>query len=1020
MNKQTIITLLALVFVLCCACGLAACADNSPTHIHNYQWVDNGDGTHKQHCGVIGCDAPDINLGTHDYDTNGVCACGNNQNGERHKHEMTFTPQKDADCTTDGNVAYWYCTSCEKYFSDQNGNNELLNIVIPAKGHAWDSGTVTVPSDCLQDGVRTFECTNCHDKKTETIKAAHTWGDWEFFNDDLHIRTCQKCRQQDEPQEHFWDHNSCQSCNTTINEYSAGMKYAAVTKNDEIIGYCITAIGTASDTDLVIPEKHNELPVIRISASAFINCDNLTSVFVPDNIETIGYAAFSGCSKLYCMTMPFVGGTADIGGEVGVLGYVFGRDEFAGGEPTTQGCYYERASIRKTTYYIPKSLRKIVITQNNISYGAFYACKNLTEITLQDGIKRIGDKAFYQCENLTNLNIPNTIIYVGTDILDGCNNLRYTEYNNGVYFGNNNNPYYILKDITNNKVTSFTVHNDTKCIIASLESLGSATNISIPNGITCVQSPGNISSLYKNGAAKIWNGGEYLGNSSNPYLVLYTRRFLNLSITIHANTKVIASKALYSSEGDVIIPDNVQYIGDNIFPDSFSSTQNLTIGSGVIDMDEALGKYTSIISTISVSPQNANYTAKDGVLFNKDCTKLIAYPEGKTDVNYQIPSTVKTIAPYAFSMNRSLKNITIPDSVTKIGHNAFLYNSIESIDIPDSVLNISSAAFSESSLTDITIPSDIANIGIDTFVSCEKLTNITLPNSIKSIGDWAFAACSALESISIPNGVTSIGGDAFSYCTMLTNITIPNSVTKIGSNTFQACSNLLKVNYLGTIGDWCKIDFENRVANPLICAKNLYLNDNLVTELVIPDTVTEIKDYAFYNCKSITSVTIPNSVTSIGQNAFYECNNLLKVNYSGTIGDWCKIDFKNKLANPLYYAKNLYINDNLVTELVIPDTVTEIKDYAFYNCESITSVTIPDTVTAVGNYAFYDCASLTSITIPNSVTSIGENAFSNCDHLVEIIFDGTMSQWNDVSKGEGWNNGVPATKIICLNGEISL
>ena len=243
--------------------------------------------------------------------------------------------------------------------------------------------------------------------------------------------------------------------------------------------------------------------------------------------------------------------------------------------------------------------------------------------------------------------------------------------------------------------------------------------------------------------------------------------------------------------------------------------------------------------------------------------------------------------------------------------------------------------------------------------------------------------------------VTSIGEDAFKGCTSLKSVTIGDSVTTIGDYAFYNCTSLENVNYFGTIENWCNISFNNYSANPLYNGAKLYLNGQLVTELVIPDTVTEIKDYAFRGCTSLKSVTIGDSVTSIGEDAFYNCTSLENVNYFGTIENWCNISFNNYSANPLYNGAKLYLNGQLVTELVIPDTVTEIKDHAFRGCDSLTSVTIPDSVTYIGEYAFKGCTSLKSVTIGDSVTSIGEDAFYNCTSLASITIGDSVTTIGD-------------------------
>ena len=267
---------------------------------------------------------------------------------------------------------------------------------------------------------------------------------------------------------------------------------------------------------------------------------------------------------------------------------------------------------------------------------------------------------------------------------------------------------------------------------------------------------------------------------------------------------------------------------------------------------------------------------------------------------------------------------------------------------------------------------------------------------VTSIGKEAFKSCTALTSVTIGNGVTSIGSYSFSRCSSLIVVTIPDSMTSIGSNAFSYCYSLTSV-YITDLAAWCKINFEYGSSNPLYQANNLYLNDDLVTALVIPDRVTRIEDYAFYSCDSLTSVTIPDGVTYIGEDAFFGCDRLTTVTipdsltsigydaFSGCtnlssvhitdLAAWCKISF-GYFSNPLYYADNLYLNGELVTALVLPDSVTSIEDYAFYGCTGLTSVTIPDSVTIIGNAAF-----------------------DHCYNLTNVYYSGTQIQWNNISIG---------------------
>ena len=282
---------------------------------------------------------------------------------------------------------------------------------------------------------------------------------------------------------------------------------------------------------------------------------------------------------------------------------------------------------------------------------------------------------------------------------------------------------------------------------------------------------------------------------------------------------------------------------------------------------------------------------------------------------------------------------------------------------------------------------------------------VVIPESVKykgvsyavtSIGDYAFQYCSGLTSVTIPNSVTSIGDYAFQYCRDLTSVTIPNSVTSIGEDAFIYCESLKEV-HISDIAAWCNIVFSNanqdflgnaNYSNPLYYAHRLFLDDEEVTDLVIPEGVTVITDYLFSNCRGLTSVTIPNSVTSIGERAFYDCTFLTSVtipNSVTSIGDYA-----------FFRCRGL-------TSVTIPNSVKSIGDYAFGDCYYLTSVTIGNSVKSIGERAFYSCNRLTSVTIGNSVKSIGERAFESCESLKEVHISDIVA-WCDLKFGTSDSN----------------
>ncbi len=402
--------------------------------------------------------------------------------------------------------------------------------------------------------------------------------------------------------------------------------------------------------------------------------------------------------------------------------------------------------------------------------------------------------------------------------------------------------------------------------------------------------------------------------------------------------------------------------GDNL-------TWTLSTESGILTISGTgtMKNYTSS----SKAPWYSFYITSIKTVIIEDGVKSIgnyAFYKCTNLTSITIPNSVTSIGEWAFN-GCSMTSITIPNSVTSIGDYAFLScSALTSVTIPNSVTSIGDNAFRAcSSLTSITIPNSVTSIGYQAFRG-SGLTSITIPNSVTSIGTHAFSDCTSLTSITIPNRVTSIGQSAFSHCKSLTSVTIPNSVTSIGYDAFGYCDKLTSV-HISDIAAWCKIAFGNGYANPLYCAHNLYLNGTLVTDLVIPNSVTSIGEYAFWYCSSLTSVTIPNSVTSIGYGAFGDCSSLTSITIPNSVTS---------------IGESAFGDCSKLTSVTIGNSVTSIGESAFYGCSKLTSVTIGNSVTSIERGAFSYCSSLTSITIPNSVTSIGRLAFSGCTGLTSI------------------------------------
>ncbi len=204
------------------------------------------------------------------------------------------------------------------------------------------------------------------------------------------------------------------------------------------------------------------------------------------------------------------------------------------------------------------------------------------------------------------------------------------------------------------------------------------------------------------------------------------------------------------------------------------------------------------LGEISVPTENIYYSSKNGVLFNRDKTTLIKYPQGKEDTAYKIPATVKTISDYAF-VNAKVEKVSFPELLTEIKSYAFDgCFSLAEINIPDAVTTLGEGAFFNCmSAEKIHLPENLTSIEYGTFYDCSSVASIEIPNKVETIGDRAFQGCSALTSLIIGSNVKTIGLYAFYNCSSLTDVTVPENVESIKNNAFNYCESLKNITILG-------------------------------------------------------------------------------------------------------------------------------------------------------------------------------------------------------------------------------
>ena len=262
------------------------------------------------------------------------------------------------------------------------------------------------------------------------------------------------------------------------------------------------------------------------------------------------------------------------------------------------------------------------------------------------------------------------------------------------------------------------------------------------------------------------------------------------SYSIPDSVTTIADDAFFGCDRlkDISIPSGLERIGAGAFILCYS-LDSVHIPESVTEIGPEAFTTCSLLREFEVAQGNAFYTSQDGVLFNKDKTTLIRYPEAKADPTYCIPESVITVEASAFSGNQFLSTVTIPDGVTTLGASAFHGDdALTSIVLPESVTDLGAYAFFGCrALTSVTLSNGITALEVSTFGRCTSLTGIRLPNHLQSIGERTFDGCRALKHVTVPNTVKSIGDFAFENCDALTSIVIPQSVTDLGHEIFFYC-----------------------------------------------------------------------------------------------------------------------------------------------------------------------------------------------------------------------------------------
>lgn len=705
--------------------------------------------------------------------------------------------------------------------------------------------------------------------------------------------------------------------------------------------------------NLVIPEEWgkngqddpNKVPVTSISSDVFYQAGNPTSIQIPKTIVNIPSSTFHQYTNNYCSNLTSIEVDKDNPNYSSENGVLFNKDKsvLIKYPSNKKDINYQIPdsvkSISDNAFYQNRNLTNLVLPNGLIDIGnqAFYGCNKLTSINLPDTLTTIGSYTFYNCTSMTNLVIPNSVTSIGSHAFYGCTNLtKITIPNSVTNIGSQ--AFYMCTKLTDIDVAAENpnyssengvLFNKDKTTLILYPIGKTETEYIIPNSVT------NISS-YAFAYCKNFSSVNIPDSVTtiDSYAFAYCSNLISVNIPSSITTIGSYAFAGCTKLQTLLIPNGVTSIDDSAFSGCSEVTQ-VIIPSSVTSIGSQTFYNCTKLQSIKVDVNNLNYSDIDGILFDKNKTRLLVYPRAKSDLTaYNIPIGVTKIDSYAFYNCDNLTAITIPVGVTAI--NSYTFNNC-------------------SNLENITLPEGLTSIGSFAFSNCSNLNNVVLPESLTSIGYHAFYYCTKLTDIILKENVTSIGAYAFYYCDSLNTITIYNRNTSFasgysGNPVFTNTSNLTIKGYLESTSELYAYNKNIKFEQLDEFTEGLIIENGVLTgytgtdiEIILPSKTTDGNT----------------AVTTIGTNAF---------------------------KNPNNSASEIYKD---ITSVKIPLSFTKIDASAFEGCYSLTSegIKLPISIKEIGMYAFQECTSLTTMNIPKNVSKIGKSVFYGSTNLTSINVD---------------------------------
>ena len=527
-----------------------------------------------------------------------------------------------------------------------------------------------------------------------------------------------------------------------------------------------------------------------------------------------------------------------------------------------------------------------------------------------------------------------------------------------------------------------------------------------------------------------WCAIEFQSYDANPLYSgsnLYIDGDSAVDLYIPDGVTKIGNYAFYSSLNieSVTVSESVLSIGERAFQQS--RLQSANIGNGVEEIGE-YAFYGSSLTSVTIGKNlktvgktafanPSSYSLKSVIISdlaawcnidfadsgsNPLSQAFHLYMDNEEVIDLVIPGGVTEVKQYVFNNCTSFASIKIPDSVISIGQYAFSScTNVSSLKIGNSVKTIGERAFISNNILELDFPVSVEYIGMLSFSDCTALKSIRFLNPNTQLDNSVFSGCTSLETAELPENLETLPYTAFENCRALTSINLPSNLKYIDSSAFRNCNLLEAVNFpegLETIGEnafsYCNLREANLPSSLLTLERGAFSNCKSLEEIAIPENLKTIGSGAFEGCTNLIEVTLGSNIPALSDRIFNECINLKGVNLKD-LAAWCSHDFgevNNWLSyfywvgTSIYADINLYVDGELLTNLVVPEGVTTIGNAAFYGYKPLTNITFPETVTSIGNFSFHGCINLQNIAFPGSVKTINEYAFSECAALKEVSF----------------------------------